>query len=132
MSATTGPDTITGSSGNDNLDGLAGADIISGLAGNDTLIGGDGNDTLSGGNDDTLTVGADTDYFVFSFSFNLLFNSDVITDFSVATDTIVLGGSLFTAFSAGGVLLSNRLRLGPAAADADDYVIYDASTGKLY
>ncbi|MDY6983046.1 MAG: hypothetical protein SV422_08160, partial [Pseudomonadota bacterium] len=122
---TSGNDTLVGGSSNDLIEGLAGNDSISGLDGDDTLSGGSGNDTLTGG------IGADS--FVFSFSFNLLFNTDVITDFSTSDgDKIMLGGVLFSAFSNDGLLPASRFREGTHALDADDFLIYDSSNGYLY
>ena len=48
MAATSGDDTITGSTLNDNLDGLDGEDRVSGEEGSDTVIGSGGDDTLFG------------------------------------------------------------------------------------
>ncbi|MBI3506723.1 MAG: M10 family metallopeptidase C-terminal domain-containing protein, partial [Proteobacteria bacterium] len=69
--ATTGVDTLWGTSGNDTISGLNGVDTIYGKAGddtlngnqqNDTLYGGSGNDTLNGNDqDDTLYGGSDND-----------------------------------------------------------------------
>ncbi len=79
---------MIGTSGDDELIGTDGNDIIRGLRGRDTLIGGKGNDTLIGGLDgDLLTGGAGNDQFVFnSFSER----TDVITDFNVNQDSLVL------------------------------------------
>jgi trimeric autotransporter adhesin len=49
VSATEGPDTLTGSEGAETLDGLGGNDILMGDGGADTLAGGEGDDTLDGG-----------------------------------------------------------------------------------
>lgn len=55
--ATSGNDTLSGTSGDDIIFGFDGADSISGLAGNDHLIGGDGNDTLNGGDGNDILEG---------------------------------------------------------------------------
>ena len=74
-------DVIYGLGGNDTLDGRGGNDIIFGGDGDDTLTGGSGNDTLSGGEG--------FDDFRFDPS-NENEGLDVITDFTVGEDTIVL------------------------------------------
>lgn len=83
---------ITGTSGNDQLIGSNGDDIISGLTGRDTLIGGAGNDILVGGLDgDQLTGGQGSDQFVYN---NYSERTDIITDFSVNEDKLVLSNLL--------------------------------------
>ena len=75
---------ITGNASNNTLNGLDGSDTLIGNGGNDTLDGGTGNDTLTG------NVGMD------SFVFANRGNTDNITDFTVADDTIVLTNALDT------------------------------------
>jgi len=103
------------------LNGGDGADTLYGRNGTDTLDGGLGADTLFGGND------ADT--FVFSTTLGAS-NIDTIGAFSVVDDTIQLSLSIFSAF--GATLDAGEFRIGAAAADADDFIIYDAATGALY
>jgi Ca2+-binding RTX toxin-like protein len=132
----------TGTAGNDTLIGTAAADLIEGLAGNDVLSGLEGDDTLSGGRgNDTLTGGDGADRFFFSFTFNLQFISDLfsnlvtdlVTDFSVADgDKIMLSGAFANAFASDGSLPSDHFRLGTTALDANDFILYDVSTGYLY
>jgi Ca2+-binding RTX toxin-like protein len=95
--------------------------------GADTLAGGDGNDELSGG------LGADV--FRFDTLPNATTNRDTILDFSVVDDTIQLENAIFTSLAATGTLAAGSFRSGAgvtAAADADDFVIYDSSSGALY
>ncbi|HEU0289994.1 MAG TPA: calcium-binding protein [Burkholderiales bacterium] len=75
---------ITGNASSNTLRGLDGSDTLIGNAGNDTLDGGTGNDTLTG------NVGLD------SFVFANRGNTDNITDFTAADDTIVLTNALDT------------------------------------
>jgi subtilisin family serine protease len=84
-----GPNTATatildndGNSANNNLVGTSFADALAGVGGNDTLDGGLGVDTLTGG------VGNDF------FRLDNVANGDLITDFSVPADTIILANSL--------------------------------------
>ena len=85
---------IIGTLGNDALIGTDDSDILRGLGGRDTLIGGKGNDTLVGGADgDLLTGGEGRDQFIFnSFSER----TDVVTDFNVNEDTLVLTKTMAT------------------------------------
>lgn len=96
-----GDDTLNGDGGDDALYGGAGDDVLDGGVGNDTLIGGTGADTMRGGN------GADT--FIIrtgdaTASINTpIFGSasisgfDVIEDFKLGEDRLVLNGSPFVA-----------------------------------
>jgi Ca2+-binding RTX toxin-like protein len=69
------------------INGEAGNDVLWGSNGNDTINGGDGDDVLFGGTgSDTLTGGAGSD----NFQFTATAGSDVITDFSLADDSIQL------------------------------------------
>lgn len=74
-------DVLIGNGAANTLVGGRGNDVLSGGAGNDLLIGGQGNDTLTGG------VG--TDYFVVDRNPG---ETDVINDFQVGIDRLVLSG----------------------------------------
>jgi serralysin len=113
---------IWGGGGSDALNGLDGSDQLSGEAGNDRLDGGLGADQLFGG--------ADADTYVFSSSIGSG-NIDVIFGFSSADDTIELDLDVFTSLNAG-TLDAGAFRIGSAAGDADDRIIYDSATGALY
>nr|MCV4206126.1 right-handed parallel beta-helix repeat-containing protein [Roseomonas sp. SXEYE001] len=92
-----GNDRLHGGDGHDLIEGGAGDDRIIGGNGLDTLLGGDGNDRLSGGGgqdylsggsgDDTLTGGNGNDNF---HSFGFGWGNDVVTDFSLASDDVLL------------------------------------------
>jgi len=96
------------------------------------LLGGNGNDTLSGGvGIDTLTGGLNNDYFVFNAPLNIA-NRETITDFNHAADTFKLENAVMTKLGAGVHALNAAFfHAGAAAADADDYVIYNHATGAL-
>ena len=120
-------DYIYGINGNDTLYGLGGDDNINGNQGDDIVIGGAGNDTLGG------SVGADI--FWFETALNALTNVDTIIDFEVSVDKIQLENAVFSALTATGALNASMLRSGAGvttAADTDDYVIYNTTTGALY
>ncbi|MCP5229071.1 S8 family serine peptidase [Accumulibacter sp.] len=109
------------------------AAVLTGNALDNTLHGNAGNDTLNGGlGNDLLTGGAGNDVIRFDSLFDALTNLDTITDFSVTDDTIELENAIFTSLMTTGPLAVDSFRLGTAAVDADDYVIYDSGTGALY
>jgi Ca2+-binding RTX toxin-like protein len=116
--------TITGNQSANLLSGGAGADILSGHGGADTLSGGAGIDSLAGG------TGADK--FLFDSGLSATANVDQIVDFSVVDDTVVLDQSVFTSLTATGALATSAFYAGTAAHDADDRIVYDSATGKLY
>lgn len=128
-----GNDSIHGSGGNDTLLGDGGADHLAGEAGRDSLAGGAGADTLSGGEGrDTLAGGAGADNFRFDAAATAA-NADRITDFSAPSDQIELSAAVFGGLGQPGALLdAGRLRAGTAAGDADDRLVYDIATGRLF
>jgi len=113
----------TGNNLNNSLVGNAGNNVLSGAAGNDILNGGLGNDTLTGG------AGKDVFRFNTAPAAN---NIDKIIGFSVINDTIQLDNAIFSQLAATGVLNNAHLKIGSAAADADDFVIYNKTTGGLF
>ena len=80
----------------------------------------------------TGRAGADADAFLFSTVLNGLNNVDAITDYTVGSDHIQLARSIFAPRGAAGVLNADQFHFGTAAADANDHIIYDSATGKLY
>jgi len=105
------------------------------ITGNDAanrLSGGGGDDTLFGGaGKDMLTGGAGGDIFVFDSPVGPG-NWDVITDFvSAEGDKIALDSDVFAGLSAG-ILRANAFVDGLTAGDANDRVLYDIASGKLY
>jgi Ca2+-binding RTX toxin-like protein len=132
-----GNDVLSGGAGHDELYGDAGNDRLNGDAGNDFLTGGLGNDTLTGG------LGAD------NFELGGVKGSiDTFTDFSLSQgDFISLETTYYDAngnphslynleTEMNGVTLKASNFYSAAGAkkghDADDRVVYDTSSGKLY
>jgi len=118
---------VRGSSFNDTLTGDSLSNYLKGEAGNDTLDGGSGKDSLSGG--------AGADRFDFSTLLSSVNNVDRILDFNPAEDLIGLDADIFTAAGSAGPLAAAAFRSGAGvttAADADDRILYDTSTGNLY
>ena len=105
--------------------------VITGNGAANTLYGLDGADTLDGGlGADVLQGGLHADTYVFSTAIGGG-NVDTINGYSVADDTIRLSNSVFTGLSAG-ALDADAFHVGAAAADAEDRIIYNSSTGALY
>ncbi|MDO9524342.1 MAG: hypothetical protein Q7J57_02195, partial [Gemmobacter sp.] len=130
------PGLNTGAAAGDTYAGIEGviggrrADLITGNGMGNVLIGAQGNDTLDGvrGND-TLTGGLGSDTFVFSTSL-APDNIDTITDFATGVDKIALSSAVFR--SLGASVTADEFVIGTAAVDANDFLIYDNLTGKLY
>ncbi len=111
---------VVGGVGNDAIIGNAQANYLYGIGGNDYIDGRGGNDFLNGG------AGADR----FRFSSQLGTNNiDRIADFTVGTDDALLQSSIFS--SIGTTLDASELRIGSAAVDANDFIIYNSATGAL-
>ena len=126
-----GDDAISGGDGADNINGGAGNDALSGGTGKDALVGGTGNDTINGGpGADTISTGSGSDQVVFNSGFGAP-NIDKISDFSPAADTILLETAIFAGVGIG-VLAAGAFHIGPSAAEADDRIIYNDQTGRLY
>jgi Ca2+-binding RTX toxin-like protein len=119
--SSTAPLNFAGNNGANNLIGNAAANVLNGNAGNDLLQGMGGNDTLVGGPD------ADT----FRFNTPLLpSNVDTIRDFNVVADTIQLEDAVFVGLAAG-TLAAAAFRIGLSAADSNDRIVYNSTTGAL-
>jgi len=117
----------TGNAKENVITGNAGKNFLKGMGGADDINGGKGKDTLEGG--------AGSDKFVFSSA--LKNNVDLIVDFDVVRDVIALDNDVFNAFFLENVTLGQEefyVTNGAInqAHDADDRIIYNATTGKLY
>lgn len=119
-----GIENLSGGEGNDRFTGNTLANTLKGNAGNDTLDGGYGNDVLIGG------TGNDT--FVFKDRLSKTGNVDRITDYDRAFDSIQLDNKYMEMLGPVGRLSSSKFVLGTKAKDANDHLIYDQGTGKLY
>ena len=119
-----GSDTLNGLQGNDSLNGGLGADVLDGGQANDTLVGGLGNDTLTGGDGNDL--------FRFDTAPDATGNRDSVLDFNVIDDGFQLENAIFTALTPTGTLAAGSFVIGAAAIDANDYLIYDRTTGGLF
>ena len=69
---------------------------------------------------------------IFAFTSSIYVGSiDQIADFQVGLDKIGLDDGEFAGLSLG-ALAAGAFRIGTAAQDADDRIIYDSTTGALY
>ena len=124
-----GDQTILGGAFDDRLNGRSGDDILEALGGADRLFGGKGGDTLAGGFGlDKLTGGKGADRFEFASKSGS--NADTISDFKPQTDEIALDSAVFGLPE--GDLPMKAFVIGKAAGAADDRMIYDDATGKLF
>jgi Ca2+-binding RTX toxin-like protein len=122
---------LIGNAAANTLNGNAGNDTIAGGLGNDIILGSVGNDRLAGGlGNDRLTGGAGFDNFVFDTKPGAL-NRDVVVDFNHLQDTFLVDNAVFTKLGGNGALKAGFFHLGAAAADADDHIIYNKTTGAL-
>jgi cysteinyl-tRNA synthetase len=123
---------IGGNGGNDIIRGRGGMDVVDGGKGNDKIYGDGGSDFLSGGAGiDTLYGGSGKDFFVFETKPSRT-NDDVIADYKVKDDTVVLDRSIFKNLPKGEALKGSAFWTGTDAHDANDRIIYDKATGALY
>jgi Ca2+-binding RTX toxin-like protein len=109
---------VVGSIFDDSMSGNGAAQNLTGQSGADTLWGAGGIDTLWGGNGG--------DFFVFREMGTA--NADRISDFVSGTDELHLDGSVFAGIGSG-FFAANA---SGTAQDANDRVIYDTETGRLY
>jgi Ca2+-binding RTX toxin-like protein len=107
---------LVGSTFGDNLTGDAKGNVLNGSLGNDTLTG-----------------GAGADAFAFDTGPNSTSNFDTITDFNVVDDSIWLlrtYGS-YNQLKSGFLTVAN-FHIGSAAADANDFIVYNKTTGDIF
>jgi trimeric autotransporter adhesin len=130
--------TLHGLGGNDTLYAAQRGGVVFGDDGDDLIdargstgvaemFGGSGNDTMVAGGQMTGGAGAD------SFTF-LSPSAGVIHDFTSTVDEIHLDATAMSALGASGNFAAGDARFfaGTAAHDADDRVIFDAGTGRLW
>jgi Ca2+-binding RTX toxin-like protein len=115
-----------------NLNGT-GNDLANLIVANARVLGGADNSLDGRGGNDTLTGFGGADRFLFTTApggSRLSPNIDFITDMQAGLDEIRLENAVFVGLAAGD-LAAAAFRIGAAAADADDRVIYNLATGVL-
>ena len=121
--ASTSPQTLNGNEFTQTIVGNAGLSVLRGFAGDDNLQGMAGNDTLTGG--------AGKDKFLFNTTLDVVNNIDTIIDMTPGDDIIRLDDAFFAGIGAAGVLNADAFHIGTAAADAEDRIVYNSTTGQL-
>ncbi len=109
--------------------GTSRADVLSGENGNDTIYGSAGKDVLTGH--------GGKDVFVFDTRLNKRTNVDKIADFRYQDDSIYLDNKYFTKLGSGTFSKPKKFKSdmfvnSKKAQDAEDRIVYDKKTGKLY
>ena len=122
------------------IEGLVAADASSTTAGltlrgnglAQTIVGNQANNVLDGrGGNDTLIGFGGNDTFAFTTALDATNNVDQVRDFQPGGDKIGLASDVFAAVTGGGIV-AGEFVIGTAAADADDRLIYDQGTGRLF
>jgi len=113
-----GNDIINTGAGNDNINAGAGKDKVNAGAGDDLIGGGEGADRLSGGSGGDIFVFADL----------AVGGADTVTDFA-EEDLLRFDTSVYTQLLGAGAA---NFAVGKAAADADDFLIFDDKKGQLW
>ena len=106
-----GADKLFGGSGRDALKGGSGTDILKGQGGKDRLTGGNGQDTMSGGG------GADRFIFRAASESAADLNADIIKDFEVGIDHIVLSALGVAFIGTSGFSGAAEVRITEASGD---------------
>jgi beta-glucanase (GH16 family) len=110
--------------------GTDGADRFIGTSANDLIVTKGGDDKIwGGGGSDVIFTGSGRDAITFDTKIGV--SKDVIVDFDPASDLFRLNDKIFSKLSEGN-LVSSQFRAGTKALDANDYVVYDQGTGKLF
>jgi serralysin len=129
-------DTLAGNTGGNTIIGGLGADSINAWIGNDSVIGGVGNDSLIGerGND-TLEGGQGVDRFYFNTALDPATNIDIVNDFNVTDDFLMLSSLVFTGLGAKGFLATSSfaaVTVGGNATIASHRIVYEQASGKVF
>lgn len=98
---------------------------------NNIIVGNNAANVINGREgSDILTGQGGADTFVFDRAASAV-NADRIMDFQVDTDRLMFARSAFSGFAVGS-FQATALAYGTAALDADDRLIYDGATGRLW
>jgi uncharacterized delta-60 repeat protein len=107
--------------------------VLTGDAAGTTLTGTVTRDSLFGkGGNDSLTGGPQADRFVMDTAPDGATNNDTITDFAPGSDKLVLSEVIYSSVPSGPLAAGSFVSgSSPAAADADDHILYDTTTGAV-
>lgn len=127
---TSDSEAVVGTDQTDNLQGLAGEDTLYGLKANDRLVGGGGDDLLIGGlGRDVLIGNAGFDVYLFDSPKE---GTDIIRDFSITDDNIVMSAKGFGGDLKTGTLPDQQFALAGKQSGADYRFIYNQGNGRLF
>ncbi|MBE9043183.1 hypothetical protein IQ255_01955 [Pleurocapsales cyanobacterium LEGE 10410] len=139
LNASNGDDLLEGGTGDDLLNGSNGDDLLRGGVGNDLLNGSNGEDLLHGGRgNDTLTGGFNADRFSYNGALEFAeIGKDVITDFEVDRDKIVLSQTTFVALTSTTGESISATEFEVVATDSlagvsEAVITYSSDTGNLF
>ena len=126
---------VIGGKGDDVITGNRAANMLIGGLGDDELDGGGRDDILDGGKGrNTLTGGDGDDQFWFASAPNKK-TSNLITDFTPGDDLLVLDAAIYAvlgdAVDEEELVVSSGAKT-PRAREADDHLLYNRKTAKLY
>ena len=102
------------------------------MGGNDILQGTDGNDQQGGLGNDRLDGYNGRDVFLFNTAPNSTSNFDTIVNYVAADDTIQIENTGVFASLTPGTLAPAAFKVGAAATDATDRIVYNSKTGDLF
>jgi Ca2+-binding RTX toxin-like protein len=105
------------------LTGNSSGNVVRGNYGNNVIAG-------AGGNDELIGLGG-LDSFRFDTTLNAATNVDVVSDFNVDDDTILLDQDIFSTGLGLGEISAGEFVIGTQALDGNDRIIYDPNTGAL-
>ena len=115
----------------DTINGTSGNDVLTGTNAANKIVGGDGNDIINGKlGSDALHGGAGADTFVFDTALGST-NVDSLMDFQSGVDKIQLVNSVFKSLWVQD-LGTDVFKVGTAAADHNDHIIYNQTTGEIF
>ena len=121
----------TTTAANGRSDGLRGIENVEGGQLRDTIRGDDRDNRLDGRQGNDLMLGGQgADSFVFSTALTAATNVDRLGDFEHLVDQLILSADAFSGL--GAVVGRAELQFGTAATEAEDRLIYDRATGRLY
>ncbi|MBR7801833.1 M10 family metallopeptidase C-terminal domain-containing protein, partial [Undibacterium fentianense] len=101
----------------------------------DNIVAGSGNNTIIGGaGNDTISCGSGVDIVVFGSVLDANTNVDTISWFKHGVDSIALSRFVFSHLPIGPQISSDNFvaNTNPAARDANDYILYNTTNGKLF
>jgi Ca2+-binding RTX toxin-like protein len=126
-------DLLSGGRGNDFLVGGDGDDELTAGGGVDNLFGGNGDDVLNGGQGYDLLCGGDgNDQFVFDTKIKASTDFNVITDFELNHDKILLSKTVFKALAKVDDLALAIADYDAALANKSQILLFDSQAETLY